>query len=153
MRALSDVCVCLAARAPAPAPGPPPCPGGSAGSWQCGSLAFDEATYTALLAEYPSRCTKLSAEALLCGGVLLSPEAESALANRSCHRVCDRPQPCPAAAAPAPAQAPEAALPLIGTPIPLLTFAQQQTAPPPEQPGFKPLICPDGSQVLKPFPA
>ena len=66
----------VAVPAPAPAPRPPACPGGSSGLWHCGSLAFDEATYTVLLGEYPLHCTALSAEALLCGGVLLSPEAQ-----------------------------------------------------------------------------
>ncbi|BDA44087.1 hypothetical protein COCOBI_05-2710 [Coccomyxa sp. Obi] len=127
------------ARAPAPARQPPACPGGESSSWRCGGLTFDEATYNALARNYPAGCTALSAEALLCSGTLLSPEAQAALGNRSCERVCERPQPC---AAPLPEPAP----PALGSPLAQLTFLTfaQQTAQPPA-PGANPFSCPNGA--------
>lgn len=69
-------------------PSQPFCPDGSPGAWRCGggnatnaSATFDAATYAALLRDFPSRCTRLSADALLCGATILSPEAEVKIAS------------------------------------------------------------------------
>ena len=72
----------------APAPAAPLCLGGIPGAWQCGtgnsSLLFDEATHQQLLSTYPGQCTALTADALLCSGVLLTADAQSALSAGTC---------------------------------------------------------------------
>ena len=74
--------------AAAPTPAAPSCPGGLPGAWQCGagnsSLLFDEATHQELLSTYPGQCTALTADALLCGSVLLTADAQSALSAGAC---------------------------------------------------------------------
>ena len=72
----------------APAPAAPLCPGGVPGAWRCGagnsSLLFDEATHQQLLSTYPAHCTAVTADALLCGSVLLTADAQSALSAGAC---------------------------------------------------------------------
>ncbi|CAL8470067.1 g9609 [Coccomyxa elongata] len=137
--------------APALAPQPPACPGGGSSSWRCGGLTFDETTYNAVALDFPAGCTALSAEALLCSGTLLSPEAQAALGNRSCERVCERPQPCAAAApSPVPARLPEPAPLALGSPVvqpAFLTFAKQTSQPQaqPPVPGANSFSCPNGA--------
>lgn len=123
-----------------PAP-EPVCPGGGRGLWRCGGLIFDEATYGALARDYPGRCTALSTEVLLCGAVLLFPEAQAALGSRACSLTCERPQLC------APVPLPAA----LGAPLAqpaFLTFAQETLGGQPPQPAATPFRCPDGSSFM-----